>query len=320
MMLIIFIFTGIIKQNKKILIFLGMKGTTIMEKIFVLGGSGFVGNNFLILLSNLDHSKFSEIISLDIALPSKCVDKVKYIICDIADKKALEDTLLEHKPKFLINFAGILRADNLSEMLRINLSPSDTVMDFASNNGYPKRIVLIGSAAEYGIPKNNPVKEDDTLCPINIYGISKMFQTKLAQYYFRTKSVGVIIARTFNLIGIGVSTSLAIGNWMSQIDVLEDGQTIKVGNLESQRDYLDVNEASNKYLNLLERGEAGEVYNICSGTPIKMQVVLESLIKSKGKKLKIEVVNELVKKDEINVIYGCNKKYESIDLRNGSGF
>jgi len=283
-----------------------------MGKILVLGGNGFVGSNFLNRFSTSKDQEFSDVISLDLILPALYADKVKYDQCDITDRDALQKMLFKYKPKYLINFAGILRADNLDDILRINLMPSNTVMEFAAQNGYPEKILLVGSAAEYGIPKSNPVTEDDLLCPINLYGISKMFQTQLAQYYFRERNVGVMVARTFNLMGMGVSTSLAIGNWMKQIDVLEEGQTIRVGNLESQRDYLHVNEALVKYLYLLKYGKLGEVYNICSGKPIKMLAVLESLIRESGKNLKIETVKELLKRDEIPMIYGDSRKFDSI--------
>ena len=109
------------------------------------------------------------------------------------------------------------------------------------------RVILIGSAAEYGIvsPNENPIKENRALYPVTVYGLSKAFQTQLGIYFAQNSNIEILIARMFNLQAPGLSEQLFIGRMEKQITAFLRGEIkeIVAGNLDSQRDYISVDKA-----------------------------------------------------------------------------
>ena len=168
------------------------------------------------------------------------------------------------RPDYKLNLIGTFRADTFEEYLRVNVDPSRLICDaIIRTNIIPEKIVLIGSAAEYGAIVSNPARETDVLRPVNFYGLTKSFQTQLAEYYFRNYGLPVVVARTFNILGKGLSKELSIGSFISQIDAMPDGGIIRVGNINSSRDFLQIEIVVKRYWELLLKGKAGEIYNIC---------------------------------------------------------
>ena len=208
---------------------------------------------------------------------------------------------------------------DFESLYRINVDVSRSILDWSISKGKQiiKRILLIGSSAEYGIPDKNPVSEEAHLAPLSFYGLSKLLQSELALMYVRKYSAPVLIGRTFNLKGKGLSNNLAIGRWEEKIREAKNGGTIYVGNIETWRDYIAIDDALDAYIKILFYGEIGEVYNVCSGVPVKMKTLLLSMIKRSGKELKIKVSKEKKKMHDVTRIVGNREKLESI-LNNNS--
>ena len=139
------------------------------------------------------------------------------------------------------------------------------------------RVVLIGSAAEYGPvrPEENPIPESRFLNPVSVYGLSKAWQSQLLALY-AGRGVDVLCARVFNLYGPGVSEGLFAGRLQRRIeDILAGRQTlVEVGPLSAIRDYLSTAEAARLLLMIAELGLAGEVYHLASGVPVAMEEFL----------------------------------------------
>jgi GDP-4-dehydro-6-deoxy-D-mannose reductase len=145
-----------------------------------------------------------------------------------------------------------------------------------------------------------------------LYGLSKVYQTHLVRYYHQVHQVKTIIARTFNLTGKGISASLSVGNFQIQIDAAQDGDSLMVGNLDSERDFLEVGTAVELYMFLLRHGKAGEIYNICSGKPIRIGDLLADMIAKSGKSLLLEVAPQLLQGNDIPQIYGNRTKLDEL--------
>jgi GDP-4-dehydro-6-deoxy-D-mannose reductase len=148
--------------------------------------------------------------------------------------------------------------------------------------GINTRVILIGSAAEYGIvsPDENPIKENRALCPVTVYGLSKAFQTQLGIYFAQNSNIEILIARMFNLQAPGLSEQLFIGRMEKQITAFLRGEIkeIVAGNLDSQRDYISADKAIEQLNMIAKKGKSGEVYHIASGQPIKMKELLHKML------------------------------------------
>jgi len=287
---------------------------SIRQRILILGACGFSGRYFIRQIINPD----IEIHAADMLGSFPSVEaKIFTHILDLTEASQLRHLLDSVSPHYIVNFAGIMQADNYSSFYNSNVAISQGILEWAAGPGREiiNKVLLIGSAAEYGEPYLNPVSEDAKLEPVNFYGLSKSMQTHLALFYARCRAVPVVIARTFNLYGKGLPSSLAVGRWQRMLDAATSGDSIQVGNLESARDYISIEEAVNQYHVILLKGKVGEVYNVCSGEPVKMRAILESMILNSGKGVLIKSEPSIFKSSDVSCIYGDNTKYKTLQAR-----
>ena len=201
-----------------------------------------------------------------------------------------------------------------------NVLSSKNIFDSLLKLKISARSLLIGSAAEYGLiePGDNPVSESHELRPVRIYGLTKAFQSCLMDYYHRVYGMDIVMARTFNLFGDGslISTRLFLGEIDQQIERLKKREisAIMVGNLESKRDYIDVEDAVQLYQKIMENGQAGEVYNVGSGQCVEMRDLLARLLNESG--LDMSVVQEkklaVPDKTDVSEIYSDLRKIREL--------
>lgn len=178
---------------------------------------------------------------------------------------------------FLINAVGEI---NLFEAVRsLKLSP---------------RIQVAGSSEEYGqvFPDEIPMKETNPLRPLSPYAVSKVAQDLLGFQYFKSYGMDIVRTRGFNHTGPRRGEVFVTSNFAKQIAEIEKGRrspVIRVGNLEAKRDFTDVRDMVEAYWLSLEKGEAGEVYNIGSGVARTIQEVLDTLLSLSRVKVRVEV-------------------------------
>lgn len=278
------------------------------KKIVILGAHGFTGRHFLRYMEHTGLTRRWEPVLIDRA----AVD-TPYIsmTMDAADRKSLGEVLRNLEPAMIVNLMGVLRGTDWELFMRCNVGVSQTVLEYAAEAVKPvEKILLIGSAAEYGYVESNPVSETSPRRPVSLYGLSKFLQQEVAEYYFRKYGIPVVIARTFNLTGSGISNQLAIGAWREKIVAAADGDEVRFGNLESYRDYMEVGDVVPIYWKLLLHAPAGEIYNVCSGRPVQMRTLLDREIALSGKDIVIRIDPGLYRPDDLPIIYGDNAKLQ----------
>jgi len=183
---------------------------------------------------------------------------------------------------------------------------------------YSARVLLIGSAAEYGNTPS-PIKETDPLNPSSVYGLTKVMQSQIMQFAFKEWYVDVVMARTFNLYGKGISPTLFVGSLYSQITELKEGRRDKIilENLEAYRDYLHIEGAIQLYEMIMTFGEPGEIYNVGSGYPTKVYDIMVKILKEEN--IPLDVVKQDLRvchrKNEPRQIYADISKINTLRLR-----
>lgn len=275
------------------------------KKLLIIGAAGFTGRHFIKYLDKNNITSQYELILVDV---NKIDDNHTFYSADVTNREVLSALLNDIKPHIIVNLMGLMLGDDFSKFYSCNIEVPRTILEHAVYNSQVIKILLIGSAAEYGYVQENPVNEQYVRNPITPYGLSKVIQQDVANYYYRKFNVPVVIARTFNFWGEGISNKLAIGAWREKIANAKDGDTILFGNLESFRDFLTVEQVVDIYWKLICNAPAGEVYNVCSGKPIKMRTLLDEVIAESGKKIIVQVDKSLYKKDDLPIIYGDNTK------------
>jgi GDP-4-dehydro-6-deoxy-D-mannose reductase len=288
-------------------------------KVFIIGIAGFLGRHLEIFISEKQLSDSFDFIGVDIDLSHAVYSgNIHYLQCDVTDNNFLRRILIDECPEYILNLVGEFKAKSFSKLFDINVDVSRNILEILRETlSCVRNILLIGSAAEYGDVKKNPVSEDTPLRPRNYYGITKLYQTELAMFFYRNYGTPVTVARPFNIIGAGLSSKLAPGNWQQQIDAALNGDEVVVGDLNTKRDFLDVAEVVRALWNILLNGKPGEIYNVCSGKPLRLGDLLDQMIKNSGKKISIRIDHALIKSDDVHEIYGDPYKLNKLNKMMG---
>ena len=204
-----------------------------------------------------------------------------FLKCDVTKHKDLEEIILSEKPDIIFHLAAS-HTGQFEKDYQVNTLSAKSIFDIILNKKLKSRVILIGSASEYGIVKDedNPISEEQVLKPATIYGLTKSYQTLLGQYYAQKHGLDIVIARIFNLDIPGLSDRLFIGNLQKQIELIEKGESseIKLGDLSSIRDYIGEEQLIDQINKIMTKGISGEVYNIGSGKPTKLETVIQNKI------------------------------------------
>jgi GDP-4-dehydro-6-deoxy-D-mannose reductase len=119
--------------------------------------------------------------------------------------------------------------------------------------------------------------------------------------------MGIVRSRTFSHTGRGRGESFAESSFARQIAAIEAGTqrpVIQVGNLEAVRDFTDVRDVVRAYWALLERGDAGEVYNVCTGRGVRVRELLHKLVDMAGIDAEIRLDNERLRPSDVPALVG----------------
>jgi len=156
------------------------------------------------------------------------------------------------------------------------------------------RVIVVGSSDEYGRPSGRArrLNEATPLQPVTPYGVSKVTQDLLALQYHLSHGLPTIRLRPFNHAGPRQAPDFAIASFAQQIARIELGAqppVLKVGNLDTRRDFTDVRDIVRAYLLAAEKGKPGEVYNIGSGTAPRLRDLVARLLTMTRAKITLEV-------------------------------
>jgi GDP-4-dehydro-6-deoxy-D-mannose reductase len=143
-------------------------------------------------------------------------------------------------------------------------------------------VLMTSSSAVYGEGEADDcsVAEHCPLRPMTPYGVSKATQEMVAGTFVYGGKLPVMIVRPFNLIGpeqppAFVASSIA--RQIAQAEARREPARVQLGRLDSQRDFVDVRDAANLYLALLNRDFCGDAFNCGTGVMHSIGQVVEML-------------------------------------------
>ena len=256
----------------------------------VTGISGFIGSHLLNVLR--DSWPALRVVACSRTPRPEHGECVKL---DLLDASAVHRTVSSIRPDYVFHLAGELRSSEWRDLYRGNVEATLHLLEALRGLPNAPRIVIAGSAAEYGEVESQqlPICEDVvTPNPVSRYGVAKAWQT-IAANHFAGDRLTVMVGRMFNLIGKGLPESSALGTFAAQIKNIQAGTTapqLRVGNLAARRDFVDVRDACRALLDLARMGTSGNTYNICSGVPVRIGDILDSLLAAAG--IQVEVIAE----------------------------
>ncbi len=269
-------------------------------KALITGAGGFVGPHLTDLLT----STGDEVVPLDLSNGPNLLDGDGW-------KSALE----QHSPEVVYHLAGWSDVgaswQNPTETFRVNALGTLSILE-AAVAAKVERVLIISSADLYGpvAPDDQPITETHPAVPHSPYGVSKQAAEALGLQYHRAHELGVVIVRPFNHLGAGQSPQFAAPAFAAQIAEAErrGGGEVQHGDLSARRDLTDVRDVVRAYRLLAESGEPGQIYNICSGRAVSMQMMLDLLIASASVEIKTSIDPSRLRPVELPVLEGSHDK------------
>ncbi|HEY4707268.1 MAG TPA: GDP-mannose 4,6-dehydratase [Thermodesulfobacteriota bacterium] len=242
--------------------------------------------------------------------------------CDLLDRAAVEGLIARLKPDFIFHLAAqsmpSFSFGHPAETLHTNIFSTLNIFEAVVSSS-PETVVLnIGSGDEYGdaAKESLPVNEKAELRPLNPYAVSKVTQDLLAFQYWKSKGLKVVRARPFNHFGARQAESYVAAEFAKQIAQIEAGikkeKTLKVGNLDAAKDFLDVRDVVAAYELLVQKGAYGEVYNVASGRPVSIRELSEKLIALSTERIEIAQDPSKKRATDVEALYGDATKLKSL--------
>ncbi|WNO07848.1 NAD(P)-dependent oxidoreductase [Teredinibacter sp. KSP-S5-2] len=250
--------------------------------VLVTGATGFIGR----YLCKLLRSRYpqSRIIGLGKSPSTQASDNAKTKILDefhsvdLCDMHSSMETLsVVPEPDYVFHLAGAFGNIDLVDLWRLNLGLTINLFSCMSKVGfYKSKIIVAGSAAEYDYKKTGVYDESDPIGGQSGYGKSKAAASMAALFLSAQYGLSTTIARPFNVIGLGMSDKLVLGKLSNQI--LSGCKEIRLGRLDSIRDFIDVEDVAEAFIQIAINGSTGTAYNVCTGKGITIGCLAEKVV------------------------------------------
>lgn len=290
-------------------------------KALITGATGFVGSYLADYLKrNTAMAVYGTDARAASTLPPHIVERFDGLYqMDVRDPIATHELFDMVRPDYIFHLAAQAHVPTSLhapwETLETNIHGTLNVLESLRNHK-KARVLMIGSADVYGVfaPEDLPLDENQPFNPANPYSVSKAAQELLSRQYHLTYHLDVIMTRPFNHIGPGQNKEFALPNFADQIVQMERGSmppVLHVGNLSAARDFTDVRDVVRAYTLLIEKGEAGQVYNVCRGQAYELRELVEQLIRLAQVEVEIQIDSERLRPVEVPVIIGDASRLKS---------
>lgn len=266
-------------------------------KALITGINGFVGSHLAEYL--LHHTDWQ--VAGTLYGPARLIQPIRHRLelypAELSHLAVVEFILDQARPDVIFHLAAMAVAgrswQDPAGTITLNMSMQANILQAVANLKLDCRVLCIGSSEAYGAvsPEDQPIDEETPFRPTNPYGVSKAAQDLLALQYHLSHRLDTVRVRPFNHIGPRQGPGFVTPDFASQVARIEAGQqepTLRVGNLEAQRDFTDVRDVIHAYHLLAVHGQAGQAYNVGSGQTHSAQEVLDYFVAHSHTPIRIE--------------------------------
>ncbi len=222
-------------------------------------------------------------------------------VVDLTDRQEVHRAVRDASPDFVIHLAAVsfVGHDDVEAIYRTNLLGTRHLLEGLSFlSAKPRHTILASSANVYGNVEGR-IDESARPAPANDYGVSKLAMEYLAALWTQTP---ITIVRPFNYTGVGQDERFLIPKIVSHFRRKAD--EIELGNIDVTRDFNDVRNVAEIYVDLLRTAGGGGPVNICSGNETSLAAVIDNLSSISGHKLAVKVNPKFVRSNDVRRLVG----------------
>lgn len=252
--------------------------------ILLTGADGFTGRHFIQSATQAGHH-------------------ITPLKADLTDPVAVAAQVQGIQPDAVVHLAAISFVGNADPAAFYAVNVIGTMNLLAAVAALPKppaKVLLASSANIYGNCDTSPIAEDQPPAPVNHYAASKLAMEHMARTF--ADRLTIVMTRPFNYTGAGQGGQFLIPKLVDHF--ARRAPHIELGNLNVEREFNDVRMVCQVYLDLLQHGQAGQTYNVCTGQTYTLQNVLDILTGITSHKIEVMVNPAFVRSNEVHCLCG----------------
>ncbi len=276
-----------------------------MRTVWVTGAGGFTAGHLIAHLRGL--SEPLRIVGLGRGKDRPdAVDR--YLALSVTEPTSIREAVAEEPPDLVFHLAAVTPPCEPADLWHVNVGGTNHLLRALADTGIDAvRVLVVGSAAEYRHRPDGRYTEDDPTGGETPYGQSKSAQVHWALAVAEQTGLDIVVARPFNLIGPGLPSRWVAATLCHQFAAGGD-DPIRMGRLDSERDFIDVRDCVAAYWGLVERGERGGVYNVCSGKATSIADLAERLRRLSGSRREIVMDASRLRDIDLDRVYGGHER------------
>ena len=272
-----------------------------MEKVLIIGGAGFIGNN---LAKNFTDRRYQVFIydnfSSGRITNLKFLSNTRIIQGDILNYRKISSCIKKIQPSAIFHLSAIHYIPdcnkNPRKTYKINVSGTRNILMAIANFNFKPLFVFISSAAVYA-NSPNALKEISKPRPICIYGKTKLLGEKITKQICAKRQIPFVIIRLFNVYGPNDVIPHVIPRIITQIKSRR--KKIELGNLKPKRDFIYVDDVSDALYKILKLKPKGKIYNLGTGKEYSIKNIADRFMKIlQNKSLSMVTKKDLLRSNE----------------------
>jgi len=274
------------------------------SRVLVTGADGFTGRHLCAQLRAHGHEV--------IELTGHAAKTDREIHAELTDAAQVRDAVARAQPDRVVHLAAIAfpgHAD-AGAIYRVNVVGTLNLLQALVENGAGERGVLLPSTATvYAGDSSNALTEDARLAPASHYAVSKLAMENMARLF--ADRLPIVVVRPFNYTGPGQREPYLVPKIVRHF--AQRAPVIELGNIDSERDFLDVRAVVDAYGRLLSTEAAfGQTFNLCSGAGTTVRGLIGKLENVTGHRIDVRVNPAFVRPNEPKRIVGSSERLQGV--------
>lgn len=245
----------------------------------VIGGCGFIGRHLVRQL--LGTGRRVRVVDILPAAASGLPREVRYMRSRAGEKGFLKMALKGADEIVDLAYSTVPKTsfDEPVKDISANLPFGVDLFRAAAASSIHKLVILSSGGTVYGEPLKLPLREEHPTNPVSPYGITKLALEKYALMYHHFSGMPVVILRPSNAFGEGQRAFTGQGFIAAAMASFLGEKPVTVfGRRGTVRDYIYVEDIASGIVAALDRGRAGNCYNLGSGEGRTNKQVLEAIV------------------------------------------